>query len=101
MSSYVFIFHQLVDVLEELSTYLNKSRVDHAEYILAYYRSQIDGFDTSIAAQGISTIGNTEKHWCNLVHADAEQVANHIAADEDDNVDTNNEDKDGDSNDEE
>ena len=46
---------------------------------------------------------NIEKHWRNLVRADAEQVANHIAANKDDDVDTNDEDedKDGDSDDEE
>ena len=37
VSSYVFIFHQLTDVLEELLAYLNKNRVDNVEYILAYY----------------------------------------------------------------
>ena len=37
VSSYIFIFHQLTDVLEELPAYLNKNRVDNAEYILAYY----------------------------------------------------------------
>ena len=37
VSNYVFIFHQLTDVLEELPTYLNKNRADNAEYILAYY----------------------------------------------------------------
>jgi hypothetical protein len=48
--------------------------------------------------QGISTAHNTEKHWRNLVHADAEQVANRITADEDDHdVDTNEEDEDEDS----
>ena len=48
--------------------------------------------------QGIYTTHNIEKHWRNLVHDDAEQVANRITADEDDdNVDTNNEDKDEDS----
>ena len=62
MSSYVFIFHQLTDVLEELSAYLNKNRVDNMEYILACYRSRLDGIDTSIATQGISTAHNTEKH---------------------------------------
>jgi hypothetical protein len=90
VSSYVFIFHQLTDILEELLAYLNKSHVDNMEYILACYQSQIDGFDTSIVMQGISTAGNTKKHWRNLVRADAEQVANHIATDED-------EDEDGDS----
>ena len=49
VSSYVFIFHQLTDVLEELPAYLNKNRTDNAEYILACYQSQIDGFDTSVA----------------------------------------------------
>ena len=48
MSSYVFIFHQLTDVLEELPAYLNKNCVDNMEYFLAYYRSRIDGFDTSV-----------------------------------------------------
>ena len=53
--------------------------------------------------QGISTADNTEKHWHNLVCANAEQVANYITADEDDDVDTNDEDedKDGDSDNEE
>ena len=38
---------------------------------------------------------NIEKHWRNLVRADAEQVANCITADEDnDDVDTNEEDED-------
>jgi len=47
--------------------------------------------------QGISTAHKTEKHWCNLVHADAEQVANRITADEDnDDIDTNEEDEDED-----
>jgi hypothetical protein len=79
----------------------------NAEYILAYYQSRIDGFDTSVTTQGISTTHNTEKHWRNLVHADAEQVANRITADEqkglmaieedDDDIDTNDEDKDKDS----
>ena len=49
VSSYVFIFYQPADVLEELSAYLNKNRVDNVEYILAYYRSRIDGFDTNVA----------------------------------------------------
>ena len=49
VSSYVFIFHQLIDVLEELPAYLNKNCVDNSKYILACYQSQIDGFDTSIA----------------------------------------------------
>ena len=62
MSSYVFIFHQLIDVLEELPAYLNKNRMDNAEYILACYQSRIDGFDTTIVTQGISTAHNTEKH---------------------------------------
>ena len=35
VSSYVFIFHQLVDILEELPAYLNKNCADNAEYILA------------------------------------------------------------------
>ena len=48
VSSYVFIFHQLTDVLEELPAYLNKNRVDNAKYILTCYQSQIDGFDTSV-----------------------------------------------------
>jgi hypothetical protein len=48
VSSYIFIFHQLADVLEELPAYLNKSHADNAEYILAYYLSRIDGFDTSV-----------------------------------------------------
>ena len=48
VSSYVFNFHQLTDVLEELPVYLNKNRADNVEYILACYRSQIDGFNTSI-----------------------------------------------------
>ena len=48
VSSYVFIFHQLANVLEELSTYLSKNRADNAEYILTCYRSRRDGFDTSI-----------------------------------------------------
>ena len=43
--------------------------------------------------QGINTAHNTEKHWRNLVHADAEQVANRITVDkDDDDVDTNKED---------
>jgi hypothetical protein len=60
--------------------------------------------------QGISTAHNTEKHWCNLVRADAEQVANRITADEqkglmaieedDNDVDTNDEDEDSDTYDE-
>ena len=48
--------------------------------------------------QGISTTHNTEKHWRNLVCANAEQVSNRITTDEDDdNVDTNEEDEDEDS----
>jgi hypothetical protein len=48
--------------------------------------------------QQISTAHNTEKHWRNLVRADAKQVANCITTDEDDDdVDTNEEDKDEDS----
>ena len=48
--------------------------------------------------QGISTAHSTEKHWSNLVCANAEQVANRITADEDDDeVDTNEEDEDEDS----
>jgi hypothetical protein len=82
VSSYVFIFHQLTDVLEELPTYLNKNHADNTEYILICYQSQIDGFDTTIATQGINTDHNTEKHWRNLVHADVEQVANRITANE-------------------
>ena len=98
MSSYVFIFHQLADVLEELPAYLNKNHADNTEYILAYYRIRIDGFDTSIVTLGISTAHNTKKHWHNLVHADAKQVANHITANEDDDdVDSNEEDEDEDS----
>ena len=62
VSSYVFIFHQLANVLEKLLAYLNKNRADNMEYILAYYRSQIDGFDTSIVTHGISTTHNTKKH---------------------------------------
>ena len=60
--SYVFIFHQLTDALEELLAYLNKNHADNTKYILAYYQSQIDGFDTSVMMQGISTTHNTEKH---------------------------------------
>ena len=71
VSSYVFIFHQLADILEELPAYLNKNRADNTEYILACYRSWIDGFDTSITTQGISTAHNTKKHWINLVRGDA------------------------------
>jgi hypothetical protein len=37
VSSYVFIFHQLANVLEELPAYLNRNHVDNAEYILACY----------------------------------------------------------------
>ena len=48
ISSYVFIFHQITDVLEELPAYLNKNHANNVEYILACYRSQIDGFDTSV-----------------------------------------------------
>jgi hypothetical protein len=48
LSSYVFIFYQLADVLEELPTYLNKNHADNAEYILTYYQNWIDGFDTSV-----------------------------------------------------
>ena len=66
VSSYVFIFHQLADVLEELSAYLNKNHVDN-EYILACYQSRIDGFDTTIMTQGIITAHNIKKHWHNLV----------------------------------
>ena len=72
MSIYVFIFHQLADVLEGLPAYLNKNCADNAENILACYRSRIDGFDTSIATQGISTAHNIEKRWLNLIRADAE-----------------------------
>ena len=98
VSSYVFIFYQLADVLEELLAYLNKSHVDNVEYILASYQSRIDGFNTRVMTQGISTTSNTKKHWRNLVHVDAEQVANRITADEDDDdVDTNEEDEDEDS----
>ena len=110
MSSYVFIFHQLANVLEELPAYVNKNHADNAEYILTYYQSRIDGFDTSVMMQGISTAHNTEKHWRNLVHPDAEQVANRITTDEqkglmaieEDNndVDTIDEDEDSDINDE-
>ena len=49
VSNYVFIFHQLANVLEEPPAYLNKNHVDNVEYILACYRSRIDGFDTSVA----------------------------------------------------
>ena len=48
VSSYVFISHQLTDVLEELPAYLNKNHADNTEYILTCYRSRIDGFDTSV-----------------------------------------------------
>ena len=48
VSSYVFIFHQFADVLEELPAYLNKNHADNTEYILACYQSRIDGFDTSV-----------------------------------------------------
>ena len=37
VSSYVFIFHQLADVLEELPAYMNKNHADNVEYILVYY----------------------------------------------------------------
>ena len=57
--------------------------------------------------QGTSTAHNTEKHWCNLVHANTKQVANCITVDkqkglmaieeDDDKVDTNDEDEDEDS----
>ena len=107
MSNYIFIFHQLTDVLEKLPAYLNKNHADNMEYIVAYYQSRIDGFDTSIVMQGISTAHDTEKHWHNLVHADVEQVANRITADkqkglmaieeDNDDVDTNEEDEDEDS----
>ena len=53
--------------------------------------------------QGIYTTHNIEKHWHNLVRVDAEQVANRITTDEDeDNVDTNEvgEDEDSDTDDE-
>ena len=107
VSSCVFIFHQLTDVLEELPAYLNKNCTDNAKYILTCYRSQIDGYDTTIVTQGISTAHIIEKHWRILVRASAEQVANRITADEqkglmaieedNDDVDTNNEDEDEDS----
>jgi hypothetical protein len=42
--NYVFIFHQLTNVLEELPAYLNKNRTDNVEHILACYWSWIDGF---------------------------------------------------------
>jgi hypothetical protein len=48
LSSYVFIFYQLANVLEELPTYLNKNHTDNAEYILTCYQNWIDGFDTSV-----------------------------------------------------
>ena len=48
VSSYVLIFHQLTNVLEELPAYLNKNRADNVEYILTCYQSQIYGFDTSV-----------------------------------------------------
>jgi hypothetical protein len=76
------------------------------EYILTCYQSWIDGFDTSVMTQGISTAHNTEKHWRNMVHVDAEQVANRITVDEqkglmaieeeDDDIDTNDKDEDED-----
>ena len=104
MSSYVFIFHQLTDVPDELPAYLNKNHVDNVECILASYQSQVDGFDTRITTQGINTAHNTEKHWRNLVRADVEQVANRITAakqkvpmaieEDNDDVDTNNDDED-------
>jgi hypothetical protein len=37
VSSYIFIFHQLTNVLEELPAYLNKNRTDNTEYILTCY----------------------------------------------------------------
>ena len=37
VSSYVFIFPQLTDVLEEPLAYLNKNHTDNMEYILACY----------------------------------------------------------------
>ena len=37
VSNYVFIFHQLADVFEELPAYLNKNCADNAEYILVCY----------------------------------------------------------------
>ena len=37
VSSYIFIFHQLIDVLEELPAHLNKNHADNTEYIIAYY----------------------------------------------------------------
>jgi len=39
VSSYIFIFQQLADVLEELLAYLNKNRANNVEYILTCYRS--------------------------------------------------------------
>jgi hypothetical protein len=106
VSSYVFIFYQLTDVLEELLAYLNKNHTDNTEYILACYQNRIDGFDTSVTTQGISITHNTKKHWHNLVHIDAKQVANHITAngqkgltaieEDNNNVDTNDEDEDED-----
>jgi len=62
VNSYIFIFHQLADVLEELPAYLNKNHADNTEYILACYQSRIDGFNPSITTQGISTTLNTKKH---------------------------------------
>jgi hypothetical protein len=62
VSSYVFIFHQLADVLEELSTYQNKNCANSVVYILAYYQSRIDDFNTSVMTQGISTAHNNERH---------------------------------------
>jgi len=62
VSNYIFIFHQLTDVLEELLAYLNKNHADNVEYILTCYQSQMDGFNTPIVTQGISTAHNTEKH---------------------------------------
>jgi hypothetical protein len=60
--SYVFIFHQLADVLEELLAYLNKNHTDNVEYFLTFYRSRVDGFNTSITTQGINTTHNIKKH---------------------------------------
>ena len=48
VSSYIFIFHQLTDVLEESPAYLNKNRANNAEYILACYQRRIDGFNTCV-----------------------------------------------------
>ena len=62
VSSYVFIFYQQTDVLEELPAYLNKNHADNVEYILTCYQSRIDGFDTRVETQGISITHNTEKH---------------------------------------